>query len=54
MPAWVEAIEGACFGSPWGPLGEGEQLWAAFPAAFARWRVTPEIQEAELLRIGVA
>ena len=54
VPAWVEAIEAGCFGSPWGPLGEGEHLWAAFPAAFARWRVIPETQEAELLRIGVA
>ena len=54
MPAWVEAIECDCFGQPWGPLQDGEHLWLDFPHGFARWRVIPEAQEAELLRIGVA
>ena len=53
VPAWVEAIETACFGKPWGPLDDGEHLWAIHPAGFARWRVVAEAQEAELLRIGV-
>jgi len=54
VPGWVEAIERACFGEPWGPLGGGEHLWAIAPCGFARWRVVPEVEEAELLRIGVA
>ena len=54
VPAWVEAIECDCFGQPWGPLQDGEHLWLDFPHGFARWRVIPEAQEAELLRIGVA
>jgi len=54
VPAWVEAVERECFGSTWGPLGEGEHLWAIRPGAFARWRIIPAVQEGELLRIGVA
>lgn len=54
VPAWVETVERECFGSAWGPLGEGEHLWAIRPGAFARWRIIPAVQEGELLRIGVA
>jgi ribosomal-protein-alanine N-acetyltransferase len=54
VPAWVEAIDGACFGEVWGPLDEFEHIWALFPAGFSRWRIIPEVGEAELLRIGVA
>ena len=53
-PGWVEAIEQVCFGDSWGVLDELEHVWAVRPAAFARWRIIPEVQEAELLRIGVA
>lgn len=54
VPEWVEAIERSCFGEPWGPLGQGEHIWAVFPAGFARWRIVPAVQEGELLRLGVA
>jgi ribosomal protein S18 acetylase RimI-like enzyme len=54
MPAWVEAVDRACFGEPWGPLDECEHIWAIPSVGFARWRIIPEVQEAELLRIGVA
>jgi ribosomal-protein-alanine N-acetyltransferase len=50
----MEAIDRACFGEAWGPLDEFEHIWAIFPCGFARWRIIPEVQEAELLRIGVA
>ena len=54
VPEWVEAIDRACFIEAWGPLDECEHIWAYPPHAFARWRIIPEVQEAELLRIGVA
>jgi len=54
VPGWVEAIERDCFGESWGALDEFEHVWAVHPAGFARWRIIPEVQEAELLRIGVA
>ena len=54
VPAWVEAIDRACFGDAWGPLDENEHIWAVRPAGFARWRIIPEVREAELLRLGVA
>ena len=53
-PGWIEAIEKACFGDAWGTLDECEHVWAVPPAGFARWRILAEVQEAELLRIGVA
>jgi ribosomal-protein-alanine N-acetyltransferase len=54
VPAWVEAIDRACFGDAWGPLDENEHIWAVRSIAFARWRVIPEVREAELLRLAVA
>lgn len=54
IPAWVEAIDRACFGDAWGALDEFEHIWGIQPEAFARWRILPEVHEAELLRIGVA
>ena len=54
VPDWVEAIDRACFGEPWGPLDEDEHLWASFPSGFARWRTIGIVGEAELLRLGVA
>ena len=54
VPAWVEAIDLACFGEAWGPLDEYEHIWASAPFGFSRWRIIPELGEAELLRIGVA
>lgn len=53
VPAWLEALDQAAFGDPWGPLDEHEHLWAAPRAGFARWRVLEAAQEAELLRIAV-
>jgi ribosomal-protein-alanine acetyltransferase len=52
-PAWVETVDRACFGDAWGVLDECEHIWAVQPDAFARWRILPEVHEAELLRIGV-
>ncbi len=54
VPSWLEAIDRACFLEPWGPLDEFEHIWAIQPIGFARWRIIPEVGEAELLRIGVA
>ena len=54
LPAWLETVDAACFGQAWGPLEEDEWLWALPPWAFARWRLLPQVQEAELLRIAVA
>jgi len=54
VPAWVEAIDLACFGEAWGPLDDYEHIWASHPCGFTRWRIIPEVGEAELLRIGVA
>jgi len=54
VPAWVEAIDQACFGEAWGPLDEFEHIWASAPYGFSRWRIIPEVGEAELLRLGVA
>jgi ribosomal-protein-alanine N-acetyltransferase len=50
----MEAIDRACFHDAWGPLDECEHIWAIEPVGFARWRILPEVGEAELLRIGVA
>jgi len=52
-PAWLEAVERACFGDAWGGLMAGERLFALGEVAFARWRVVAAAGEAELLRIGV-
>ena len=54
VPAWVQALDRACFGNPWGPLDDDEHLWASGTCGFARWRVIPQIHEGELLRLGVA
>jgi ribosomal-protein-alanine N-acetyltransferase len=53
VPRWAEVLDAQCFGQAWGPLDDGEHLWAASPLAFARWKVTPSIGEAELLRLAV-
>lgn len=53
VPAWVEDLDRLCFQEAWGPLDDHEHLWAENPRGFARWRVVPEIGEAELLRIAV-
>jgi ribosomal protein S18 acetylase RimI-like enzyme len=54
LPAWAEALDREVFGSPWGPLGDLERIWAAEGEAFARWSAVPAAEEAELLRIAVA
>jgi ribosomal-protein-alanine N-acetyltransferase len=54
VPGWAEEIEQDCFGRPWGPLDEDEHLWVVPAAGFARWRVVPQLEEAELLRLAVA
>lgn len=53
LPGWIEELERACFDSVWGELEDCDHLWALPPSAFARWRVIPVIQEAELIRIAV-
>ena len=53
-PRWAEALDETCFGEAWGTLDEFEHVWGIQPDAFARWRILPEVHEAELLRIGVA
>lgn len=54
LPAWVLALEEACFGESWGFLGDGEVLWLIGDQAFALWRLVPAAGEAELLRIAVS
>lgn len=54
VPGWVQSLDRACFGTPWGPLEEDEHIWSIETRAFARWRVVPNIGEAELLRLAVA
>lgn len=53
VPEWAEALERTCFGDAWGPLEDGEYLWAAPGLGFARWRAIPAAQEAELLRVAI-
>jgi ribosomal protein S18 acetylase RimI-like enzyme len=53
-PDWVADVDRACFGDAWGSLDEFEHIWGFQPSAFARWRILPEVHEAELLRLGVA
>ena len=53
VPVWIEALEAANFGKPWGELDDHEHLWAIEPCGFARWQVIPVAQQAELIRIAV-
>ena len=53
VPRWVEELESAEFGKPWGDLDDGDHLWLAGSAGFARWQVIPAAEEAELVRIAV-
>ncbi len=53
LPLWVETLDRTAFGEAWTALDDDEQLWGYQGLAFARWRVVPSIQEAELLRIAV-
>jgi [ribosomal protein S18]-alanine N-acetyltransferase len=52
-PLWVELLERATFGEPWGPLGNHEHMLMVAPRAFIRWCAIPTADEAELLRIAV-
>jgi ribosomal protein S18 acetylase RimI-like enzyme len=54
IPNWMNDMEQACFGKAWVFVSENEYIWAKPFICFARWRVSPSIREAELLRIGVA
>ena len=54
IPPWIIDIERYCFGDVWVSIGEDEHILAIPSFSFARWRVSECIQEAELLRIGVA
>ena len=54
LPAWLEALEKAAFGSAWGALEDHEQIWLIEGKAYARWSLVAPIGEAELLRIAVA
>ena len=53
VPSWIEELEGAIFGKPWGDLDDDEHLWAIAPCGFIRWQAIPAAQEAELIRIAV-
>jgi ribosomal-protein-alanine N-acetyltransferase len=53
VPAWVERLDSACFGSVWGALDEGDHLWLLPGIGFARWKVIGPAQEAELVRIAI-
>jgi len=53
LPLWVEALDRSAFGEAWTALDDDEQLWGFQGLAFARWRVVPVLQEAELLRLAV-
>lgn len=50
---WIERLERACFGSPWGEAAPHERIWTLDEVAFARWAVISAAGEAELLRIAV-
>ncbi len=54
MPLWVELLDRATFGEPWGPLESHEHLLVIAPHAFIRWCAIPTADEAELLRIAVS
>ena len=54
LPAWLEALERAAFGSAWGALEDHEQIWLIEGFAYARWSLVAAVGEAELLRIAVA
>jgi ribosomal-protein-alanine N-acetyltransferase len=53
-PPWVDELDRALFGAPWGPPGATERLWLIAPSAYARWSVVAAAGEAELLRVAVA
>ena len=54
IPSWIGNIERTCFGEAWSSMCENEHIWAIPFVGFARWKLAASIQEAELLRIGVA
>lgn len=54
IPDWIIDMERDHFGIAWSLMDENEHIWAIPFIGFARWRVIPGIQEAELLRIVVA
>lgn len=54
QPAWMEALDRACFGEEWGTLGEREWALVLPSIAYALWSVIPALGEAELLRVAVA
>jgi ribosomal-protein-alanine N-acetyltransferase len=53
-PAWIEELDRACFGEPWGGLAGHEQAWGFQKTAFAIWSLNAAAGEAELLRVAVA
>ena len=53
LPAWIQELETATFGKPWGDLDDGDQVWAIAPCGFIRWQVIAAAQEAELIRLAV-
>lgn len=53
LPAWVEVLDRACFGEPWGSLADHEQAWGFLDQAFALWSINTVVAEAELLRMAV-
>ena len=54
VPNWIKDIESLYFSRPWGHnLKEDEHIWAIEQVGFASWKVNINIQQAELLRIGI-
>ena len=53
QPAWMEALDLACFGEPWGAFGEREWALIEPGLGYALWSAVPATGEAELLRVAV-
>lgn len=54
QPGWMEALDRACFGEPWGTLGDREWALALPGIGYTLWAAVPGLGEAELLRVAVA
>lgn len=54
LPTWLENLDQTTFGDTWGPLEEGDLLFAIEGLAFIRWRAIHVVGEAELIRLAVA
>jgi ribosomal protein S18 acetylase RimI-like enzyme len=54
LPSWIEALDKEAFGDTWGPLDDGDLIFAIEGLAFIRWRAVHIVGEAELIRLAVA